>query len=308
MNDLLDSLLDRTVKNGPDIRPRLASAYELAGERIDRGAHVLTGADELETLEVFAATDTPPRLPAQQFVSTPKSDSIDTRPEQIEETAPESSLRVQAAKPAAEVPVEVHEIREIVSKITQPQVANRLESTLDRLREQPVAAATSLLSSTKNAAPTLESQVEAPKQTQPRAEPAEINEERDVQAPVPRAESRPIEARVLKVSLPDGSQKNGALDTTETVREKLRVGETPKPDAIARSTVRPRLEPGVNYPLAPQLKAARTVEHVVNVTIGRIEVRATPQATTPSRTEKPTTTSLDDYLRQRQPAGRGVGV
>src|SRR5262249_2057586 len=50
-------------------------------------------------------------------------------------------------------------------------------------------------------------------------------------------------------------------------------------------------------------------EQVINVTIGRIEVRATPpQSAAPrSSNQKPPVMSLDDYLRQRG-GGRGGGV
>lgn len=45
---------------------------------------------------------------------------------------------------------------------------------------------------------------------------------------------------------------------------------------------------------------AATREPVVHVSIGRIEVRAAPAATTPARRrDEPRPTSLDDYLRQR---------
>ena len=47
-------------------------------------------------------------------------------------------------------------------------------------------------------------------------------------------------------------------------------------------------------------KAAATVEPVVHVSIGRLEVRAAPAAAAPShRREEPRPSSLDDYLRQR---------
>lgn len=45
-------------------------------------------------------------------------------------------------------------------------------------------------------------------------------------------------------------------------------------------------------------------ETVVHVSIGRIEVRAAPVASTPSRRrEEPRPTRLDDYLRQRNGKG-----
>jgi len=46
-------------------------------------------------------------------------------------------------------------------------------------------------------------------------------------------------------------------------------------------------------------------EHVVNVTIGRIEVRALPSPPVPARrrSERPKPLGLDDYLKQRG-AGR----
>lgn len=72
----------------------------------------------------------------------------------------------------------------------------------------------------------------------------------------------------------------------------------------------PRVAPareGADHAAAVRLRAASAVnravaasEPVVHVSIGRLEVRATPAASTPTRRrDEPRPASLDDYLRQR---------
>lgn len=82
---------------------------------------------------------------------------------------------------------------------------------------------------------------------------------------------------------------------------------------IAPLVVRPKLDRYAEPPMPRPQPGAQTLptppgEQVINVTIGRIEVRATPPpaATSRSNNQKPPVMSLDDYLRQR--SGRGGGV
>ena len=56
-----------------------------------------------------------------------------------------------------------------------------------------------------------------------------------------------------------------------------------------------------------EINAQSQAEPVINVTIGRVEIRATnPEPAKPGRTEKKPTgvMSLDDYLKQRESKGR----
>ena len=72
------------------------------------------------------------------------------------------------------------------------------------------------------------------------------------------------------------------------------------------SVIKPIIAPSIVMLAANQAKAAARVETVINVTIGRVEVRATPTPATPVRKQPSvaTTMSLDDYLRKRN-GGRG---
>ena len=303
MNDLLNSLLDRTIKSGPSIRPRLPSAFEPASERLEPGVPLLSRASDAEALEVVVETDSRAPAPA---VLTPKREPTKSNPaslDHVEESAtPELSSRTHVTKPA--VPDEVQVIREIVANVTQPQLAN---TAVDRLRDQTLdSAITSLLAPPSNAEPLLEPQTQSP--AQPRSLPAEIVEEREVTPKSAREAAREIKARVVKVSLPDKVQQKGVLETIEPTADEPPVVETSNQKPLIQSTVQPRLEPKVVYPAVQQLKSERIVEQLVNVTIGRVEVRATPVATSRFRSEKQTTTSLDDYLRQHHPGGRGAGV
>src|SRR5262249_17103988 len=81
--------------------------------------------------------------------------------------------------------------------------------------------------------------------------------------------------------------------------------------------VRPKLDhyselptPRARAKTQAQSALAAITEQVINVTIGRIEVRATPPPSAAARSsnQKPPVMSLDDYLRQRSGGGRGGGV
>jgi hypothetical protein len=52
-------------------------------------------------------------------------------------------------------------------------------------------------------------------------------------------------------------------------------------------------------PIAPLSPAAATVPPTINVTIGRVEIRAVPPAQQRAKPKPATVLSLEDYLRQR---------
>ena len=88
------------------------------------------------------------------------------------------------------------------------------------------------------------------------------------------------------------------------VNEKPTAVRTPPPSD--ESAIRPLIAPSIIMSAANQAKTAAPVETVINVTIGRVEVRATPTPATPVRKQPSVapTMSLDDYLHRRN-GGRG---
>jgi hypothetical protein len=98
-------------------------------------------------------------------------------------------------------------------------------------------------------------------------------------------------------------------------RDEAQVVEAARNETSTPLVVRPKLDLYAEPPMPrPQPKgqtqSAPPSEQVINVTIGRVEVRATPPPTATSRSnnQKPPVMSLDDYLRQRSGGGRGGGV
>jgi len=121
------------------------------------------------------------------------------------------------------------------------------------------------------------------------------NEDRDGRSFSP-ATSRP---EVEELTRPEFSTN----ESTSVGAAKEKSGILPKMSS--------RLDSEVEYPTSQlQVNRAPITEQVVNVTIGRIEVRATqaPAHTTPSPNLRGRTTSLDDYLNKRNHGNRGAGV
>jgi hypothetical protein len=105
------------------------------------------------------------------------------------------------------------------------------------------------------------------------------------------------------------------IDLLSASRDEAQAVEAARNETSTPLVVRPKLDRYAEPPMPrPQPKAqtqsAPPSEQVINVTIGRIEVRATPPpaATSRSNNQKPPGMSLDDYLRQRSGGGRGGGV
>jgi erythromycin esterase-like protein len=99
-----------------------------------------------------------------------------------------------------------------------------------------------------------------------------------------------------------------ARDETTTVQSKSNHTEITQ---VVRPNLDGQIEPLMTRPLRRmQGDSSPAPEQVINVTIGRIEVRATapPPAQARSANQKPPVMSLDEYLQRRAGGGRGGGV
>ena len=114
----------------------------------------------------------------------------------------------------------------------------------------------------------------------------------------PLAEPAPVSA--VTEAAPRMTERQRLAMPAELPVERERTQE-PRPAAIiAQPRVRPaqRVEPAPPPPVEPS--------PTIQVTIGRVEVRATqPQVSTPKKQRpRPPVMSLDEYLRQRDQGGR----
>lgn len=116
-----------------------------------------------------------------------------------------------------------------------------------------------------------------------------------------------VEEKVIRQIVNKSVLLNASRDAAHAV-------EAARNETSATLVVRPKLDRYAEPPMPPpqsrtQKQPAPPGEQVINVMIGRIEVRATPPpaATSRSNNQKIPGMSLDDYLRQRS-GGRGGGV
>jgi hypothetical protein len=127
------------------------------------------------------------------------------------------------------------------------------------------------------------------------------------------SESREIEVRLAQASSLNAPPAQDHPRTEAKIpRIKANASEAATTENQGSFIVRPRLdqysEPPAPRPKTQAQAAAAITEQVINVTIGRVEVRATPApaAATRSGNQKPPMMSLDDYLRRRSGGGGGA--
>ncbi len=144
-----------------------------------------------------------------------------------------------------------------------------------------------------------------------------------VLATTPHLESREVlspivkrEVLIVPPALPIPQMvKAKSLETQIPIKadpplQNVRVNEKPTavrtPPTNDESAIRPIIAPSIVMSAANQVKPAASVETVINVTIGRVEVRASQAPAAPVRKQSSaaTTMSLDDYLQKRN-GGRG---
>lgn len=127
--------------------------------------------------------------------------------------------------------------------------------------------------------------------------------ERDFNSATARKGSGQDEVRVLETSSPVRSRAEP--ESFETHEHPLEKGK-----AAIQPIMRPRLD-REDHPM-PQLQVGLSplTEQIVNVTIGRVEVRASVAAGSvkPILKQEPPTSSLHEYLRQRGGSDGGSGT
>lgn len=293
MNDLLNNLLDRTIEDARTIRPRLPSVFESpTGNPVIAPAAGFLGAESLEVSRERDATADPWPGPLRSTSNseTKRAHRIDERSELNEVTMDHAGpgLPVKARTPrrrsadSREMVVEEEEVvRQIFQNTTRPLNQVDDEASLTRPLRPPVES------------PTLAPQSPADR----------VMSERDFNSATARKGSVQVEARVLEPSSPAKSRAEPeSFETREHIVEAER--------AAIQPIMRPRLD-REDYPM-PQLQVGLSplTEQIVNVTIGRVEVRASMAtgAAKPVLKQEPPAMSLHEYLRQRGGPEGGSGT
>jgi len=280
VNNFIDNLADRAMNNERAVQPRLPSLF-------DPAMHVATWPPTAEASEsepydvaVDRETDVPAAMKSVRQTQLHRL----ARGEQLDESPALTSVR---HKSLLSIPLEA-----------QPDQQNLLSSAMATPQSK------SSLSADRGDAGG-EERVVRRIVNKPVIQPSSANdhERRDVKDRL---------ARVASLMAPPVQDHQRA--ETRGPRIEANISEATKIENQSSFIVRPKLDHYSEPPTAPakantQAQSVEaTTEQVINVTIGRIEVRATPPpvAAPRSSNQKPPVMSLDDYLRQR--SGRGGGV
>ena len=145
--------------------------------------------------------------------------------------------------------------------------------------------------------------VESPTQAPPQSLADRVMRERDFTSAAARKGSGQVEARVLET--PSPAKSRAEPESFENREDTVEEGK-----AVIQPIMRPRLD-REDYPM-PQLQVGLSplTEQIVNVTIGRVEVRASlaTGAARPVLKKESPTMSLHEYLRQRGGPDGGSGT
>jgi hypothetical protein len=280
VNDFLDNLADRAMNNECGVQPRLPSLFDPATPVATWPPTAEASESEPYEVAVDRETDVPAAMKSVRQTQLHRLE----RDEQLDESPALTSVR---HKSLLSIPLEA-----------QPDQQNLLSPAM--AAPQPRS---SLSADSRDAG--VEERVGRRIVKEPVIQPSSANnhERRDVKDGV---------ARVASLIAPPAQDHQRA--ETKVPRIEANIGESTKTENQSSFIVRPKLD---HYPEPPSPRpqantqaqsVEATTERVINVTIGRIEVRAMPPpvAAARSNNQKPPVMSLDDYLRQR--SGRGGGV
>jgi hypothetical protein len=291
MSNYFTSLFDRYQQETPVIKPRLPSLFE-SDSSADRLAGVTTSTrgfgDEATVEEIFAES---PHLglPKPLRVNRQEPAWVDSpvHEEKPEQERRESPLPVRA-QPRQSVPR--------MDTPPQPQALMQASSSLPTFGSAPklpVSSPVTVRETTASLGNVADQ--DAGKGTL---------RQRFVQdSHRPVAPVMPAVASPAKLDTPTNTGKPGSLQQQEQVL-------APKTVRLEQKRLPTELTGVMTQPVVPTFampeKPAPQPEPVINVTIGRIEVRATPAAAPKSAKphSAPATMTLDDYLRQRNKGER----
>ncbi len=297
MNDLFTSLVDRTLARTPVLERRQPTLFEPAIDAAFSKPPIAGGAAGLQEKDNFVESEPSAAHSKQSFRNTAPSPQPSSMLEEPEapalETRPARRRRVRDV-PATEEEGETTRLAPVSSAPVKETKASR--------HEEP----------TRDANPSV---VSAPK-------PLTVTPERRIETIVEKT----IEREVIKEQAPEGPAiKEVQTFMQPNLQEKLLQRaeglSTEQPSKVEVKHLPPRKEATAIKPLAPKnppprrdippgTRAAARAEAtrrpepagpIINVTIGRVEVRATTTANGKTQAARPAgpRLSLEDYLRSR---------
>jgi hypothetical protein len=299
VSNFLFNLANRALGERPDVRPRLPWLFEsvapTTGPKTGEAAgleHYDFGSDEESAAPLNRSG---PTDQVHTRVELPRESLIDQAPE----TGTRTSLRNEVWPPPATTPVVRLIERVHVDESRQP--SNKLQQPAPAL--SPRDPQSDDLKQTRGEVSVPEI---PPRFVQPRISSSEATEKRNTLL-APLSPMRNLE-------MPNRSEMQIPQPTEHITRESRHDERQPAEDVreqIRKSAV---VQPQLNQYSDPPLPRSQTDpvsvnEQVINVTIGRLEVRASSQANSssaPSKSRSPVM-GLDDYLSQRSGSKKGGG-
>jgi hypothetical protein len=311
MSNYLENLIAKSFNTVEIARPRLASRFEA----LPQGASVMLG--EIYPVEMLASV----------FAPENESRALQENPFELKR-----DLRLTTASELPEEKAETSVWRgnQRKQQSAEPQIPAQQTNAQNRLTLQSVAPQESEKAFQKNDSPDLRiASLKQPK-VAPMPQPDNDITRRNA-ASKDRSLLQPEETNVLKES-PQANAKifsptslhnaptpiRKPLNTTqaESEREESNIAYLPVTRQASKINIQPqvamrveyqqpydRLRPSIQQTTTPQTEAQ--VTPTINVTIGRIEVRATTQPSAPKRKQPSAapTMSLEEYLRRRNRGG-----
>ena len=289
MRDYLSNLVTKTIGTANVIQPRRAARFESVKTKTTFGAEVEmpSQAESLEESHLTEPMPSVPRTRRREVKSSEKDEIISRRNDSDEQIA--RSLSVTSPKTLATEPGQNDFRHTFTSKPTR---ATQEKSAIQSL---------SIPNHTPFASLTLVTPTQSPiKPVENREKSNSLIEHAPLQTP------RELTAKtgVPKTSSENFGKQNIEAHTSIVVKPRVEKIENRVTEAMVRQ----------NTFLIPRKPASKRIEEhadempetpMINVTIGRVEIRAVMSAAPPKETPaaKSLTLSLDEYLRKRRAGG-----
>jgi hypothetical protein len=287
MSDYLSDLVTKNIGTADVIHPRRASRFEPAQAKGALEAPPELFSWQAENLEQENIIEAPPARPRRRREARLN--------ESFEATSSQKDSDGQIVQASPVSPPEIYS-PETGQKKTPVTVAPKIN---DAMREP----ASRNLSVPNHLLPTLSTFITpapAPSKSAERQEKSSnIIEPAPVQTP-----SEPAKTGESKTPLPKNTGQQN-LEANAPIIVKPRVEQTE--NRVRETAVNQTIIPKPREPLSKQIsESAKTPEApVINVTIGRVEVRAVTSPASPKPSHaKPQTLSLDEYLQKRSRGGQ----
>ena len=293
MKDFLSQLVARSTAPALAVRPRLPSRFEASSEAAGITAFPgdITPAAPLETTATPARTfrtsphngdhQQAPPTPAEPETST-ASPSPQTTPPPLQDHAPSRSTASATVPPAAPA---THSSKQEAPSSPSPSPV--LEPSFATARQN---SATTLAPETPLFRPSSHSDIQPPEP--PTLD--SVSEEASPAAVVSAAKPQPVSPTPLASTTPP-AVASGLRSQSQISNLKSQI---PRPAARPAIATRPT-------PATPQTAPAAPAPPVVQITIGRVELRAIVTPASPRAVPPPAPKlGLDEYLRQRTGGAR----